>query len=331
MIVFAAIFMLAPAVSYGNVDFDPVLKTALKRVDNYVYVVDMSGSMMMKDEFRAKKISLAKEAMFNITSSVPFGVKAKSSILTVCPNGVVLSNEVNKMKTLDAIKNINEDKEIFGRMTNLDSGMKFVDKYLSENKTRKTAVFLVSDGDYNRGGTPIPSVEKLCNAHENVIFYVVDLSSTARGDKLFKEIVRLNKNSKDFDGTGFIDNAYAKRVAMETIFGEARVLNKYFKFDKYNVTRKESTKIHDVYSDLQKEFLVDNVNIQGWTDYIGTDAYNMKLSDRRANAVNKVFHNGKSNIENVKFYTEGCGKSYMFDNKTREGRAMNRRAAVFFF
>lgn len=72
-----ALFVMVPSVCYSNVEFDQVNKTALKRVDNYVFVVDMSGSMMMKNNLSKKKISLAKQAMFNITRNIPDDMNIK--------------------------------------------------------------------------------------------------------------------------------------------------------------------------------------------------------------------------------------------------------------
>jgi len=60
----------------------------------------------------------------------------------------------------------------------------------------------------------------------------------------------------------------------------------------------------------------------GNTDSIGTDAYNMALGQRRADAV-KAYLASKG-ITNV--YTESKGKSNpVASNKTAEGRSLNRR------
>ena len=65
----------------------------------------------------------------------------------------------------------------------------------------------------------------------------------------------------------------------------------------------------------------------GHTDSIGTDAYNQKLSVRRAEAV-KTYLVGKG-VEKNRVYTEGKGeKQPVADNKTAEGRAKNRRVEI---
>jgi OOP family OmpA-OmpF porin len=65
----------------------------------------------------------------------------------------------------------------------------------------------------------------------------------------------------------------------------------------------------------------------GHTDSIGTDAYNQRLSVRRAEAV-KAFLVSKG-IERNRVYTEGKGKKQpVADNRTKEGRAKNRRVEI---
>ena len=65
----------------------------------------------------------------------------------------------------------------------------------------------------------------------------------------------------------------------------------------------------------------------GHTDSIGTDAYNQKLSMRRAEAV-KAYIVSKG-VEQSRVYTEGKGETQpVADNATAEGRAKNRRVTV---
>ena len=65
----------------------------------------------------------------------------------------------------------------------------------------------------------------------------------------------------------------------------------------------------------------------GHTDSIGSDAYNQKLSVRRAESV-KAYLVSKG-VEPNRIYTEGKGeKQPVASNKTKDGRAKNRRVEI---
>jgi OOP family OmpA-OmpF porin len=65
----------------------------------------------------------------------------------------------------------------------------------------------------------------------------------------------------------------------------------------------------------------------GHTDAIGGDAYNQKLSVRRAEAVKEYMVS--KGIERNRVYTEGKGeKQPVADNTAAEGRAKNRRVEI---
>ena len=75
------------------------------------------------------------------------------------------------------------------------------------------------------------------------------------------------------------------------------------------------------------------VIIHGHTDIIGTEAYNSKLSQQRANEAQKIIANGlaKAGKTNVKFETRGFGEdtaSSPFDNNRPEERFYNRTVII---
>ncbi len=76
-----------------------------------------------------------------------------------------------------------------------------------------------------------------------------------------------------------------------------------------------------------KDISLEVIISVGHTDSVGSDTYNQKLSVRRSEAV-KAYLVSKG-IEKNRVYTEGKGeKQPVADNKTKEGRAKNRRVEI---
>ena len=100
----------------------------------------------------------------------------------------------------------------------------------------------------------------------------------------------------------------------------------HFDFDKSNI-RPDAVPVLDEAVRILKEQGSVNVVVEGHTDGIGTEAYNLKLSRRRADAVRKylVSHG----IADRRIKTEGYGKSRpVASNDTEDGRAQNRRVEL---
>ena len=100
----------------------------------------------------------------------------------------------------------------------------------------------------------------------------------------------------------------------------------FFDFDKSVLKPEGKAKLDDLVSKV-KGINLEVIIAVGHTDSIGTDAYNQKLSVRRSEAV-KAYLVSKG-IERNRVYTEGKGeKQPIADNKTKEGRAKNRRVEI---
>ncbi|HEV3007990.1 MAG TPA: OmpA family protein [Burkholderiales bacterium] len=99
-----------------------------------------------------------------------------------------------------------------------------------------------------------------------------------------------------------------------------------FDFDKAVIKPEGKSKLDDI-SNKVRGVNLEVVIAIGHADSVGSDAYNQRLSVRRAESV-KAYLVSKG-IEPNRVYTEGKGeKQPVADNKTRDGRAKNRRVEI---
>jgi OOP family OmpA-OmpF porin len=99
-----------------------------------------------------------------------------------------------------------------------------------------------------------------------------------------------------------------------------------FDFDKSVLKPEGKAKLDELITKIRNVSL-EVIIVVGHTDSVGTDAYNMKLGDRRAQTVKAYFVS--KGIERNRVYTESKGESQpIADNKTAVGRAKNRRVEI---
>ena len=112
-------------------------------------------------------------------------------------------------------------------------------------------------------------------------------------------------------------------VAIEKITYSAETL---FDFDK-SVLKPEGRRVLDELVEKVQGINLEVMVAIGHTDSIGSEAYNQRLSERRANAV-RAYLTSKG-IESDGMATEGKGELQpVASNKTKAGRAQNRRVEI---
>ena len=163
-------------------------------------------------------------------------------------------------------------------------------------------------------------------AGDNMAGFVEKAFLTKRAVKEpVKEMVR-----KDTDGDGVYDDEDqcpgTPMGAKVNAVGCWTLENVLFDFDKSEIKAEAYPLLDDVVAILKKNPAM-NVELQGHTDNIGSKAYNMGLSMRRADAV-KAYLAGKG-IMTKRMTTKGYGFSKPVAlNGTDFGRSLNRRVEI---
>ena len=106
-----------------------------------------------------------------------------------------------------------------------------------------------------------------------------------------------------------------------------------FDFDKADIRPSAQSALHQA-AEIIRQHAKSTVRIEGHTDSKGNDAYNQKLSERRANSV-KAWLTDKEGLGSVQFAPQGFGsKKPVAPNKKPdgsddpEGRQKNRRVEI---
>jgi OmpA-OmpF porin, OOP family len=100
-----------------------------------------------------------------------------------------------------------------------------------------------------------------------------------------------------------------------------------FDFNKSDIRKADEAEMNKAVG-FVKKYPNSKVKIEGHTDSIGTDQYNQKLSERRAEAVQNYLIQ-KGAVKKTNISTVGYGESKpIAENKTAKGRAENRRSEI---
>ena len=139
---------------------------------------------------------------------------------------------------------------------------------------------------------------------------------------------------RDSDGDGVID---ARDKCPDTPKGQMvdadgcplkLTLHINFDFDKADIKPEFESDLQRAADFIQKNQNVPYILIEGFTDSVGDDGYNQKLSERRAEAV-KQYLVDKYGIDAKRLVARGGGETNpIADNGTEEGRAQNRRVEI---
>ena len=120
-------------------------------------------------------------------------------------------------------------------------------------------------------------------------------------------------------------------VVVETVVVKEETIvvrDVHFEFDSARLTAADKTKLDTVATRLKQEAPSAQLRVSGHTYSVGKDAYNQKLSEKRARSVTEYLVSSgvpRSNFVSV----TGAGESHpVADNKTADGRAQNRRVEI---
>lgn len=130
------------------------------------------------------------------------------------------------------------------------------------------------------------------------------------------------------EGIHSASEPFNKRILLKPIkVGETlQLANVFYEFDSWELKKESIAELDRLYK-LLKENKNIYIEIGGYTDSIGTDSYNISLSERRARSVVGFLTDKGISKERLSF--KGYGSAFPIgDNITDNGRKLNRRTEV---
>lgn len=315
------------------------------QTDSFAIVIDASGSMMqtfgdakdraeLKDnaEINSEKISTAAKTLIEKIGDKIGTNKMNSSLYSIAPFAELapLAERTGiEYKTLTREK-FNSNMEVFGRPTLVSER---ANQHFHQTVSGKNTVIFITDGGFTEGiNDPVKVLSDYRKINPNARLFIVSAAYindnkdqvNALNGQTFMPIINLEtlvSDEKFFND--FISAAIFNRCD-ERI--ELKGIN--FAFDKATLDQKSRDILRQALEAVKSRPITDALLIQGWTDSVGSDLYNKKLSARRAQAVkNYLIQNG---VDADRITVRGEGKSFKYNNQTPEGRYANRRAEIIF-
>ncbi|GAB6909734.1 Outer membrane porin F [Desulfosarcina cetonica] len=354
IVAFMVVGMLGACATYQPVPaFTPVDINAdgyVQKTQNAVFIIDSSSSMAEGYQ-QWKKFDLGKALMENMAKTIPADMQVNTALrsfghdLSVSRESTMLVDDMGPFNRADFDNGL-------AQLTK-PGGISLLGKAITaagndlDGLSGKSAIIIVSDGK-DMGSAPVAAATALKEKMGDALcIYTVAVDDNEAGMKLLEEVANVGGCGFATQGDSLMDGAAMGDFISKVFLGDAIVPesepapapppttildqskdvwsfeNIHFAFDSAVLTP-DSFAILDQIVDALNTYPNLNVLVEGHTDSIGTNAYNLKLSKRRAQAV--VDYLVSKGISPSRLSSEGFGEERpIASNKTAEGRAHNRR------
>jgi OOP family OmpA-OmpF porin len=315
------------------------------KVANFVVLLDSSGSM--QDEYGGRpKSEIAQDTVATFNAAVPdlpftsgLTIFGKGERWCVGGSGEVFHMyglaEYDKAKFADALGAIQCAANNTPIADALDATATQFEGEDGEEIEGPTAVYIVSDFVWNDPDSAAASFNALkTQLGDSACFHMIKVGDYSENDGL---IASMNSrpgcdtaSSASDLASGEAMGAFAMSTLMAPLQYERHQVSAtaLFDFDRYVVKPEGKAEIANLAAMIMgSKTKVHDINVIGHTDSKGSESYNQRLSERRAQAVTALLV--AAGVDASIIDTSGMGEMQpVASNDTEEGRARNRRVEV---
>lgn len=351
---------------FNALDLNPKLQEGyIKKVDNFLVILDASTSMYTDQNNRLgepAKLEIAKDFVSNMNKTIP-ALDLQGGMRVFGPymnksNLVYGMEKYNKEGLEKAVQAVKSTQGLTPLAQALDLGSTDL-----EAVSGRTAAIVVSDGEPTDSDAVQSAKNMKARYGDRLCLYTVQVGKSPAGEELLKKVAdaggcgfSANADSltapatmADFVEKVFLEKALikekpaekvvenpaenpAEKVAEKPAVAELKEkvsieLMVQFDFDRSDVKPEFHDDIKKV-ANFLNAYPNTKVELEGHTCSIGTDAYNLKLSERRADGVQRYLVD-KLGIPASRITAKGFGESRpVTANDTKAGRILNRRVTA---
>lgn len=312
----------------------PTFSGMQPRVASFDFLVDYSGSMMMQHKgFGEQKFFMAQRAIQRFAERIPeLGYTA--GLRTFAKVGEVSAQQTFNPDTVYAAAGkLKQTYEVFGRLTPMGDGISYWTQNLYAGIAQPTAVFVVSDGENNRGGDALAAAQAAIAANPGLVFHIISVADTKEGQALLDNIAALrpDRSVSVIAEELITSNAACEKFARDTVYVNGVrdvVRTAHFPLGKDSLTPDSFAILDEAAAILRDSNRM--VRLDGNTCDLGSIKLNNDLSIRRVETV-KAYLESKG-VRPTQIMTGFYGENVpMIDNTAERNRKQNRRVDLNFF
>ena len=324
----------------------------VQKVDNFLVVFDDTESMFL-DRLWQSKLEKAKLVATNMNNTIPtlnlqggmrvFGHRSYSmEDGSPLQYGMTAHTKSGLGEAINAVTTT-------GGNTPLTRAIELANADLANTKG-DIAVIIISDGEENIRVPAVVAARALKEKYQDrVCIYTILIGDSVEGRATLEQIAQAGgcgfATDEEALGTAdgmaafvekvFLKKGEEKRVDTQVIPMKEKKcfvveLKVEFDFDKSFIKPQYFQTLTE-FADLVRSYPDHTVNLQGHTCNIGTDDYNMKLGQRRADSVRTFMLKHFKDIDATRLTAISHGESQpTTSNETKDGRKHNRRVFATF-
>jgi len=324
-----------------------------QKVDNFLVIFDDTESMSL-DRHWQSKLDKAKLVATNMNNTIPtlnlqagmraFGPKSYSMAEgSALQYGMTAYSKSGLGETINSVTTT-------GGNTPMTRAIERADGDLAKTKG-DIAVIVIGDGEENIKVPAVVAARALKEKYKDrVCIYTILIGDSQEGQAVMQSIAQAGScgfaTDEDALSTpngmaAFVEKVFLKKGEKAVVTPPVQPVEEKkqcftvelkveFAFDK-SIIRHQYYKTLTEFADLVRSNPEYKVNLEGYTCNIGTDAYNMKLGQRRADSVRNYLLKNFKDIDPARLTAISYGKTKpVASNETKEGRMRNRRVFATF-